>query len=176
MVHRSKIPAGKNAPKKVNVFIENTRGGRVKYEYDEELEVMKASRVFKTSMTFPTNYGFIPSTLAGDGDPLDIMVLSDESLAPGTMLEAVPIGVLEMEDENGTDNKILAVPKWDAEGITDIDDLPKEKLADIEEFYSDYKKREKDKWSTVYGWKGVEEAHDYIRKAMEKYSQEDYEF
>jgi len=175
MVYRSKISAGKKAPKIVNVFIENTRGGRIKYEYDESLEIMRATRVFKTSMTFPTNYGFIPSTLVGDGDPIDIMILSDESFEPGTVLEAVPVGVLEMEDEHGIDNKILAVPKWDADGITDIDDLPKGKLKDIEQFYSDYKKREKKKWSTVYGWKGVNDAHQYIEEAMETYSKEDYE-
>lgn len=106
----SKIPIGKNPPEEINVFVEIPQGSSIKYELDKETGVIIVDRFAYTSMFYPFNYGFIPNTHAEDGDPVDVLVISTYPVHPGTLIPARPIGILEMEDEEGIDTKILAVP------------------------------------------------------------------
>ena len=122
-MHIEKIKPGKNPEAgEINVFVEIPMHGKIKYELDKDSGVIFVDRFLHTAMTYPTNYGFVPNTLAEDGDPLDVMVLSDAPVAPGTIIPAVVIGMLEMEDEEGIDTKILAVPS-----------------KKVDPFYGDYK-------------------------------------
>src|SRR5882724_10419332 len=102
----TKVPAGKDVKKgEINVFIEIPKGSDIKYELDKDSGVIFVDRFLYTAMSFPTNYGFVPNTLAQDGDPLDVMVLSEKALMPGVVIPSVVIGMLEMEDEAGIDTK-----------------------------------------------------------------------
>src|SRR5271154_91030 len=106
-----KIPAGKNAPFDINVVIEIPLGGApIKYEVDKESGAMFVDRFLHTAMHYPANYGFVPHTLSNDGDPVDVLVVSQIGVSVGSVLRSRPIGVLLMEDESGQDEKILAVP------------------------------------------------------------------
>lgn len=107
----NKISAGKN-PKEgdVNVFVEIPKDGNIKYEIDKESGVIFVDRFLYTAMSYPFNYGFVPNTLSDDGDALDVLVLSDQKVMPGVIIPSKIIGVLEMEDEEGLDAKVLAVP------------------------------------------------------------------
>ena len=105
-----KLSVGKNAPQEVNVFVEIPQGVSVKYELDKESGLIFVDRFLYTEMNYPFNYGFVPGTLAQDGDPVDILVLSSKPVVPGVVIPSRPIGMLEMEDEAGIDNKIVAVP------------------------------------------------------------------
>ena len=120
----NKIPAGKNPPQEINVFIEIPQGSSIKYELDKDSGALAVDRLLYTSMAYPFNYGFIPNTHAEDGDPLDVLLITSTSLSPGTFCSARPIGMLEMEDEGGIDHKIIAVPtaKIDPE-LADINDI-----------------------------------------------------
>ena len=169
----SKLPAGKNPPYEINVLIEvPLRSDPIKYEYDKENGFIFVDRYLYTSMFYPCNYGFIPQTLAGDGDPVDVMVVGRMPVIPGAVLRARPIGVLMMEDEAGLDEKILAVP---IDKITAINknvhtykDLPEIDLARIAHFFEHYKDLEPNKWVKVLGWEGVEEAHRLILEGIEQ--------
>ena len=112
MTHRMQsIPAGREPPWDINVIIEISEGGEaVKYEYDAELGVMRVDRFLHTAMTYPGNYGFVPQTLAGDGDPLDVLIVGQAPVVSGALVRARPIGVLLMEDHGRRDDKILALP------------------------------------------------------------------
>ncbi|MEM0340882.1 MAG: inorganic diphosphatase [Acidilobaceae archaeon] len=167
-----RLDSGKSAPDIVNVVIEIPMNSSVKYELDKDLCVIKVDRFLYTSMVYPFNYGFIPGTLEEDGDPVDVLVISREPVAPGAVIEAKPIGVLEMEDEEGPDAKVIAVPKakldpyyakWN--DVTDIPDALKEK---IKHFFEHYKELEPGKWVKVKSWKNAEEAKEKIRKAIER--------
>src|SRR4051812_12728380 len=107
----SKIQTGKNPPEEINVIIEiPANAGPIKYEFDKEAGMIVVDRFMPTSMSYPCNYGFIPHTLSGDGDPADVLVYTNFPLHPGTVISVKPIGVLITEDEKGSDEKILAVP------------------------------------------------------------------
>ena len=118
-------------------------------------------------MAYPCNYGFIPDTLGGDGDPLDILVHSNHQIAPGAVISVRPIGVLITEDENGSDEKIFLVPAGKIDpffnNISTYTDLPQIFLDKVSHFFEHYKDLEKGKWVKVLGWKGVEEAHEIIK-------------
>jgi inorganic pyrophosphatase len=165
-----KIPIGKNPPEEINVFIEIPQGVSVKYELDKETGVVFVDRFLFTEMNYPFNYGFVPNTLAGDGDPTDVLVLCSKPVAVGVVVPARPIGMLAMTDEAGVDTKIVAVPppKVDKKfgQYNDITDVPKEILDEIKYFFENYKKTEPGKWVKVEGWKGKAEALEDIRKAM----------
>src|ERR1700686_3826277 len=105
-----KVSIGKNPPEQINVFIEIPKDSNIKYELDKESGVIMVDRFLYTAMSYPFNYGFVPNTLAEDGDPIDVLVLSELAVAPGTVVPSVVIGMLEMEDEAGIDTKVLAVP------------------------------------------------------------------
>ncbi len=166
-----KIAAGKNPPHEVNVVIEVPLGGDpVKYEMDKESGAVFVDRFLHTSMQYPCNYGFIPHTLSGDGDPADVLVVGTLPVIPGCVLAARPIGVLLMEDESGQDEKILAVPtsKLDPfyDNIKSYKDLPESFIAKIAHFFEHYKDLEKGKWVKVIGWDDAPKAFELIREAM----------
>ena len=170
-----KLGPGKDAPEVVNVVIEIPMGGYVKYEMDKETGLIKVDRVLYTAMYYPFNYGFIPGTLEEDGDPVDVLVLSYDSFFPGTFLKARPIGLLVMEDEEGPDSKIIAVPVEkvdprfkDFKDVEDIPDIIKDK---IKHFFEHYKELEPGKWVKITEWKPREEAIKRIKAAIERYQQ-----
>lgn len=143
----------KTQPDSVLAFIEIPRGSRSKYEFDEELGRLKLDRVLYSSVHYPTDYGFIPETLAEDGDHLDILVLMQEPTFPGCIIEARPIGGLDMADEKGSDFKVLAVPVGDPRyhQVTDLTSLGEHWLREIETFFDTYKLLEP-KQTEVLGW------------------------
>ncbi len=167
------LSPGDKAPEIVNVVIEIPLGSYVKYELDKETGLLFVDRILYTAMHYPFNYGFIPGTLEEDGDPVDVLVVGYEPLAPGCVVKAKPVGVLVTEDEKGMDAKIVAVPheKIDPrfKGVKDIDDLPGIVKEKIRHFFEHYKELEPGKWVKVIGWKGREEAIERIRKAIERY-------
>ncbi|KSW11973.1 inorganic pyrophosphatase [Pyrodictium occultum] len=168
-----RLGPGKDAPEVVNVFIEIPMGSNVKYEYDEEAGVIKVDRFLYTSMVYPFNYGFVPGTLEEDGDPVDVLVITAQPVLPGTVIEARPIGVLVMEDEEGPDSKIVAVPKDKLDpsfkNVKSIDDLPEVLRDRIKHFFEHYKELEPGKWVKVREWLGPEEAKRRIKDAIERY-------
>ncbi len=165
-----KIPAGKNPPEEINVVIEIPEGSQVKYELDKESGAIFADRFLYTSMQFPFNYGFIPNTLAEDGDPVDVLVISPKPVFPGIVLPARPIGMLEMEDEAGIDTKIIAVPikKIDPfmAHIEDVKDLPEALKNKIKHFFDHYKELEPGKWVKTKEFLPKEKAYEEIKKAI----------
>lgn len=153
----------------VEAIVEIPRGSRNKYEVDHRTGAIRLDRVLFSSVHYPTDYGFIPGTMAADGDPIDVLVIVEEPTFPGCRVEIRLIGVLLMRDEKGIDEKILAVPVGDPrfDEIQDIRDLQKHWLAEIENFFNTYKVLES-KYSYVEGWRGAEEA----QAVLEKYSSE----
>lgn len=174
MILVEKIGPGEKAPEEVNVVIEIPLGSGVKYELDKETGVLVVDRILYTSMVYPFNYGFIPCTLEEDGDPVDVLVISNDPLLPGSVIKVKPIGVLETQDEKGFDAKVVAVPasKIDPrfESIRDIADVPDAIKQRIEHFFAHYKELEKGKWVKVLGWKGRDAALEKIKRAIEMYS------
>ena len=165
------ISIGKNPPHEVNVIIEVPVGGEpIKYEMDKDAGTLVVDRFLHTAMRYPGNYGFIPHTLSGDGDPCDVMVLSQVPVAPGAVIRCRPVGALLMEDENGIDEKILAVPVDELnpyfDGIGNYTDLPQIMLDQIDHFFRHYKDLEKGKWVKVGGWVDREAAEKLILEAI----------
>jgi inorganic pyrophosphatase len=166
----SKLKTGKNPPEEVNVVIEIPQGSSIKYEMDKDSGCIVVDRFAFTAMGYPFNYGFIPNTLADDGDPTDVLVISSYAVAPGTVIPSRPIGMLEMEDEAGIDTKIIAVPgkKIDAfyAEVEELDDLPKAVLNKIKHFFERYKELEPGKWVKVKDFQPKEKAYADITKSM----------
>jgi len=165
-----KLPVGKKAPEEVNVFIEIPQGVSVKYELDKQSGLIFVDRFLYTEMNYPFNYGFVPGTLAADGDPVDILVLSSKPVVPGVVIPSRPIGMLEMQDEAGIDNKVIAVPlpKVDPKfkDYNDVSDIPAKIKDEIKYFFENYKKSEPGKWVKVRDWKDKKIAVQEIRKAL----------
>jgi len=170
-----KLITGKNPPGEINVFVEIPKGSNIKYEFDKEAEVMMVDRFLHTAMNFPCNYGFVPNTLAEDGDPTDVMVLSEQTIFPGVVIPCVVIGMLEMEDEAGIDTKIIAVPTAKIDPLfgtyKDISDVPQATKNKIKHFYENYKSLEPGKWVKLKDWKEASTAHKSIMQAIERYGQ-----
>lgn len=166
-----KLTAGKKAPEEVNVFVEIPQGVSVKYELDKESGLIFVDRFLYTAMQYPFNYGFVPGTLADDGDPVDILVLSSKPVVPGVVIPSRPIGMLEMEDEAGIDNKVIAVPlpKLDIKfkDFNDVTDIPEKIKEEIKYFFENYKKLEPGKWVKVRDWKDRSIALKEIKKAID---------
>jgi inorganic pyrophosphatase len=163
----NRLPPGSNPPYEVNVLIEvPLRSDPIKYEYDKDNGFIFVDRYLYTAMFYPCNYGFIPNTLAGDGDPIDVMVVGRMPVATGAVLRSRPIGVLEMQDEAGMDEKILAVPTDKISpvnrSVRTYKDIPEHDLDRIAHFFSHYKDLEPNKWVKVLGWEGPERAHELI--------------
>jgi len=171
-----KLGPGDDAPNIVNVVVEIPMNSSVKYEFDKELCMAKVDRFLYTSMYYPFNYGFIPGTLEEDGDPVDVLVISREPLAPGSIIEVKPIAELEMEDEEGPDSKIVAVPKPKLDPYyrdwSDVTDIPEHLKERIKHFFEHYKELEPGKWVKVRDWKPSSEAMDRIRRAIERFKHE----
>lgn len=168
-----KIAIGKNPPEDVNVIIEVPANSvPVKYEMDKDSNALFVDRFLGTPMHYPCNYGFVPNTLSDDGDPIDVLVISEQPLIPGCVIPAKPIGVLMMEDEKGIDEKVLAVPtvKMNSEysGINELDEVPEVLLNKVKHFFEHYKDLEKGKWVKVSGYKNAAEAKQVIREAIER--------
>ncbi len=154
----------------VRAFIEIPRGSRNKYEYDEEARIFRLDRVLYSSVHYPADYGFIPETLAEDGDHLDILVLVQEPTFPGCVIETRPLGGLEMHDEKGSDFKVLAVPIGDPRyaHVATLDDVGEHWLREIETFFATYKLLEP-KQTEVLGWHNVHTALRVIAECRERY-------
>ncbi len=154
-----------------HAVIEIPKGGKNKYEMDKETGMLKLDRVLFTSTHYPANYGFIPRTYAKDGDPIDVLVLCSETIAPMTLVECKPIGVLKMIDDNKNDEKIIAVPVNDPNynGYNDIKDLPKHRFDEIRHFFQVYKMLEKGKETEIKSISGAEKAKEVVQIAIESY-------
>ena len=170
-MNASRMPTGKAPPHDINVVIEIPQGGNVKYEVDKETGAVVVDRFLFTPMSYPAAYGFIPGTLADDGDPADALVLAPAAVVPGAVLRARPIGVLHMEDEAGMDEKIICVPHDKVHPlyreVKHTDDLPDITRQIIKHFFETYKDLEPGKWVKVKGFGSLEEAHDIIRRSIE---------
>jgi len=168
----SKIGHGE-CPDKVHALIEIPYGSNIKYELDKDSGAIWVDRVMYSAMFYPANYGFVPNTLAADGDPADILVLCDYALQPGSVIKCRLIGVLVMEDESGMDEKLIALPvsKVDPtyDKIQSIEDLPKHTLDKIKNFFETYKMLEPNKWVKVKEYKGKEEAAKILEEAIKNY-------
>ena len=169
----SKIPTGVAPPDDVNAIIEIPQGGLpVKYELDKEAGTLFVDRFLYTPMAYPGNYGFVPHTLSGDGDPVDVLVVSQTPVVPGAVIRCRPIGALLMKDEAGEDEKIIAVPVDKLHpfftGVTSYEDLPKILLEQIAHFFQHYKDLEKGKWVTIVEWVGPDVAKRMIREGIER--------
>ena len=168
-----KIEIGKNVPDEVNAVIEvPTFGAPVKYELDKDSSSLTVDRFFGTAMHYPCNYGFIPHTLAEDGDPLDILVITTVPLMSGVVISTRPVGMLHMEDEAGGDAKVLAVPTKKLtplyDDVEEYTDVPQSLLDEIAHFFEQYKALEPGKWARVDHWSGVEDARAEIRASIER--------
>ena len=167
----SKIPVGQNPPYDVNAIIEIPQGGEpVKYELDKESGAIFVDRFLHTAMFYPGNYGFIPHTLAEDGDPADIMVVGPTPVVPGAIIRCRPIGALKMIDEAGSDEKILAVPVDKLHpfytGVESWRGLPAILTEQIAHFFQHYKDLEKGKWVTIVRWLDAEGAKQVVMEAL----------
>jgi inorganic pyrophosphatase len=156
----------------IPVIVEIPRGSRNKYEMDKETGRIFLDRVLFSSVHYPTDYGYIPDTLADDGDPVDVLVVINEPTFPGCLVHARPIGVLDMRDEKGADHKVLAVPIGDPrfDEVKDLSGLSPHWLREIENFFQTYKSLE-DKFTEVVGWEDVSSAWDIIRSGYAKYTE-----
>ncbi len=165
------LPLGKNPPKVVNAIVEIPKGSRNKYEYDKELRVFRLDRVLYSSVHYPADYGFIPSTLSSDGDPLDVLIMISEPTSIGVLVDVRPIGVFNMIDEKGEDEKIVSVSCGDPlySSIGDISEIPKHFIREVDHFFSIYKELEGKKVKT-FGYKGAEEAEKVIMNAYRLYN------
>ena len=167
----SKIPTGLNPPEDLNAVIEITQGGLpIKYEIDKESGALFVDRFLHTSMVYPANYGFFPHTLSNDGDPCDVLVISQVPVLSGAVVRCRPIGALLMKDEAGGDEKIIAVPVDKLHpfyrGIESYLDLPEILRDQIAHFFQHYKDLEKGKWVTIVEWVGPDKAKALIMDAI----------
>jgi inorganic pyrophosphatase len=169
------VTPGKKAPESFNVIIEiPMNADPIKYEVDKETGAIFVDRFMSTAMHYPTNYGYVPKTLSGDGDPVDVLVITPVPLIPGVVVPCRAIGILKMTDEAGEDGKVLAVPtdkilslysRWQKP-----EDLNPMRLKAIEHFFEHYKDLEPGKWVKVQGWHGVEAAHKEIMDGIAAYN------
>ena len=168
------VTAGKNPPDEINVIIEIPKDSEpVKYEVDKESGAIFVDRILSTPMRYPCNYGYVPQTLCGDGDPADVLVVLPLSLIPGSVIRCRPVGVLRMTDEAGGDEKILAVPVTKVFNgyahINDIDQVSPHWLERIGHFFEHYKDLEKDKWVKLDGWGNAQEAKQILSESITRY-------
>jgi inorganic pyrophosphatase len=164
------VALGERIEERFAVLIEIPKGSKVKYELDKATGLLRVDRILYSAVHYPANYGFLPQTYCEDGDPLDALVLCQEAVVPGCLLGARAIGVLEMRDEKGDDDKIIAVHIDDPEyaHYRDVDQLPPHRLRELERFFVDYKALE-NKRVQVERLHGVGRAHAVIRAAIQLY-------
>ncbi len=168
------IAAGKSIPNDFNVIIEIPANGiPVKYEVDKDTGLLMVDRFMPTAMHYPCNYGFVPSTLSEDGDPVDVLVMTPLPVQPGSLIRCRALGVLKMEDEAGLDAKVLAVPVAKIcvqySHIQSLDDVTEIFKNSVQHFFEHYKELEPNKWVKVKGWEGREEAAEEIQQSIARY-------
>jgi inorganic pyrophosphatase len=169
-----RVTAGRDLANDFNVIIEiPMNADPIKYEIDKATGALFVDRFVSTAMHYPCNYGYIPNTLSGDGDPVDVLVLTPYALMPGVVVRCRPIGLLKMSDEAGEDTKLLAVP---IDKLTPLyrhiqttRDLPEQTITQITHFFAHYKDLEPGKWVKVEGWGGPEEAKKEITDGVKRY-------
>ncbi len=164
------IAAGKSLPDDINVIIEIPQNANpIKYEVDKDSGAIMVDRFMGTAMHYPCNYGYVPHTLCGDGDPADVLVVAPFPLQIGSVIRCRPVGVLKMTDESGEDAKILAVPVDKLthlyQNVHEPSDLPPILLAQIQHFFEHYKDLEAGKWVRIDGWEGAEAARQELLAA-----------
>lgn len=172
----SDVPSGRDVPDEINVIIEipaNT--GPIKYEVDKVSGAVFVDRFMATPMFYPCNYGYVPGTLADDGDPLDVLVITPFPVLSGAVIPARPVGVLRMTDEAGDDAKILAVPPTrlttEYEDMVSPETVQRQLRQRIEHFFGHYKDLEPGKWVKIDGWGGAEEARRIIEASVVRHEQ-----
>jgi inorganic pyrophosphatase len=173
----NKVSAGRALPDDFNVIVEiPMNGDPIKYELDKATGAMFVDRFMSTAMFYPCNYGYIPHTLSGDGDPVDVLVITPVPLITGVVVRCRPVGVLRMTDEAGADEKLLAVP---VEKLINIynhiqkpEDLPELAISRIAHFFEHYKDLEPGKWVKIAGWGGPDEARKEIMAGVARYDAE----
>lgn len=168
------VPPGKDIPNDFNVIIEiAAQSDPVKYEADKETGMLVVDRFIGTGMRYPANYGFIPQTLSGDGDPVDALVVTPFPLLAGSLVRCRAVGMLKMTDESGQDAKLVVVPVDKVCPMTahikSLDDVPQNLKDQIKHFFEHYKALEKGKWVKVEGWAGIDEAHKEITDGVANY-------
>ena len=171
------VTPGSKAPETFNVIIEiSMNGDPIKYEVDKASGCIFVDRFMNTAMHYPTNYGYVPKTIAGDGDPVDVLVVTPVPLPPGVVVPCRALGILKTEDEGGVDGKVLAVPttkilpmysNWNT--YLDLNPIS---LKAIEHFFEHYKDLDVGKWVKITGWDGVDAAHKEILDGIAAYNQE----
>ena len=167
------IKIGKNPPDDVNVIIEVPIGGEpIKYEMDKASGALFVDRFLYTSMRYPGNYGFIPHTLSGDGDPCDVIIANTRAIAPGAVINCRVVGVLLMEDEAGGDEKLVAVPSSKLTqryaNVVNYTDLPDITIKQIQHFFEHYKDLEPGKWVKVKAWGDAQMARQMVEEGIER--------
>jgi inorganic pyrophosphatase len=170
----NQVPAGKSLPDDIYVVIEiPANHAPIKYEIEKDYDALMVDRFMATPMFYPANYGYIPQTLSEDGDALDVLVVTPYPVAPGSVIRARPIGVLNMSDEAGKDAKLLAVPHDKLtvlyKHVKEPSDLPELLIKQIQHFFENYKDLEVGKWVKVDGWEGSAAAREAILKAAAAY-------
>ena len=168
------VPAGVSLPNDFNVIIEIPMDADpVKYEVDKESGAVFVDRFMTTAMHYPVNYGYVPQTLSGDGDPVDVLVMTPFPLQAGVVVPCRALGILKMEDEAGVDGKVLAVPTAKIcpqyNHINKLEDLNPLTLQTISHFFEHYKDLEKGKWVKVLGWEGLEAATKEVTDGVANY-------
>lgn len=174
----SLVPAGKNLPDEINVIIEvPAHSDPVKYEVDHESGAIMVDRFMSAAMFYPCNYGYIPNTLADDGDPLDVLVHTPHTVVSGCVIRCRPVGVLHMSDEAGEDAKLIAVPVDKIspmyKNVKETDDLPTLLIQQITHFFEHYKDLEEGKWVKVDGWGDSNAARKCIVDAVALFEKEE---
>jgi inorganic pyrophosphatase len=169
-----RVSAGHDVPNDVNVVIEIPMNAEpVKYEVDKATGAIFVDRVLTTPMRYPCNYGYVPHTLSGDGDPVDVLVVMPLPLVPGCVIRCRPIGMLAMTDEAGEDTKVVAVPIDKVfpaySGVQALRQLPESTLERIAHFFEHYKDLEKGKWVKVEGWRDAEAARAEILEGVKRF-------
>lgn len=168
------VPTGKNPPDEINVIIEIPQGGDpIKYEIDKDSGALFVDRILGTSMRYPCNYGYVPHTLCGDGDAIDVLVVMPMALQAGCVVKCRPIGVLKMSDDSGEDAKLVAVPVSKTTPLYDkvqsYQDLPDILIKQITHFFEHYKDLEPGKWVKIEGWGDADEAKQEIIASIASY-------
>ena len=165
------LEPGSAPPHELNMFVEIPRGSRNKYELHKESGLIRLDRLLYSAVYYPGDYGFVPRTLAADGDPLDLVCMVTEPTFSGCLIEVRPLGLFLMEDEKGPDEKILVVPCRDPlyAHYRELGDVPPHFLKEMEHFFTIYKDLEDEKRTTIQGWRGRGEVAAIVKDAIRRY-------
>ncbi len=172
----NQVSPGRNIPNDINVIVEvSAHAEPVKYEVDKASGLLAVDRFMPAAMHYPCNYGFVPNTLAGDGDPVDVLVIAPLPIQPGALIRCRALGVLQMTDESGDDAKIIAVPIKKVcmhyEDVNTLDDLSQIQLKTIVHFFEHYKDLEPNKWVKVNGFGDIDAAAKEINDSIQRYKE-----